>query len=91
MSVARQVMAIVARKKKDEWLGIQKSDILIQPQVVQLAPIMTSISSDNPNNFTSRTELDLHANMVVVGKHYNIFDDTGKYAQLMHPQNLPAS
>ena len=36
MSVARQVMAIVARKKKDEWLEIQKPNILFQPHVARL-------------------------------------------------------
>ena len=59
-------------------MGIQKSDILIQPQVARLAPILSSISSENPNNFISRTELDSHVNMVVVGKHCIIFDNTGK-------------
>ena len=78
MSAVRQVMAIVVRKKKDEWLGIQKSDIPIQPQVAWLAPIESSIRNVDPDNFISRTELDSHANMVVVGKHCVILDDMGK-------------
>ena len=50
----------------------------MQPQVARLAPILSSMSNDNPINFISRTELDSYANIVVVGKHCIIFDDTVK-------------
>ena len=51
---------------------------MIQPQVARLAPLISSIGHGDFDNFASRTELDSHANMVVVGKHCVIFDDTGK-------------
>ena len=78
MSVARHVMAIVASRKIDELLEIQKSDIPIQPQVAWLAPIISSISNDDLNKFISITTLKSIANMVVFGKHCVIFDDTEK-------------
>ena len=38
----------------------------------------TETESVNKCQIPSQTELDSHVNMVVVGKHYMIFDDTGK-------------
>ena len=52
--------------------------IPFSPYVARLAPLISSIDGDEPANGLTRTELDSHANMVVVGKHSTIFDDTGK-------------
>ena len=46
--------------------------------MIPLAPLIASIHNNPTHNHQLRTELDSHANMVVVGKNSTIFDDTGK-------------
>ena len=48
------------------------------PQVFRLASLISHTDDDKANESSTRTELDSHANMVVVGKYCMIFDDTGK-------------
>ena len=44
----------------------------------RLAPLIASVHNDHTQHSPVRTELDSHANMVVVGKNCVIFDDTDK-------------
>ena len=49
------------------------------PYVQRLQALIASANSDDfVDDIGSRTELDSHANMVVVGQNATIFDTTGK-------------
>ena len=78
ISVARQVMAIIARKKKDEWLGCRNELIHPNSQVFRLAPLISSVRNNIMHESSTCTELDSYSNMVVVERNCTIFDDTGK-------------
>ena len=46
--------------------------------VTRLVPLIASVHDNHTHNNLVHTELDSHANMVVVGKNSVIFDDTSK-------------
>ena len=48
------------------------------PHIVRLAPLICATEDATSVCKIPRTELDSHANMVVVGRHCTVFDTTGK-------------
>ena len=55
------------------------------PYVGQLATFIVSTQLDSYSFIVSRSDLDNHANMVVVGSEYLVLDDTEKtYSPLIH-------
>ena len=55
-----------------------KEKISIPPQVYALMVALTQFSGEEQPEEESRTELDLHAIMLVVGRHCVILSDAGK-------------
>ena len=74
LSIARKVTNMVTRENKAElWL-----DTPLQPFVGRLVALITDAQSDPQDSIDSRSELDNHAKMNVVGSECVVFDDTGK-------------
>ena len=71
-------MVIVMRNKKDKKLGCYNQHSHPSPQISGLTPLISSVGNDAAQKSSTRTEVDSHANMVVVGKNSTIFDDNGK-------------